>query len=84
MTNHLVPSTLIKFIKENYKEATHIPNFCLLFKEVAIKGIGNTLNKTLLSFMSRTLINSLESEENPDKIVELQAQIFLQLSLKMN
>jgi len=34
--------------------------------------------------MSRTLINSLESEENPDKIVELQAQIFLQLSLKMN
>jgi hypothetical protein len=84
VTSHLVPSTLIKLIKENYKEATHISNFCLFFKEVAIKGIGSTLNKTLLNFMGRTLMTYLESEEHPGKVVELQSQIFLQIGLKMN
>jgi hypothetical protein len=56
ITEHLVTPTLIKIIRTEAKEATNLSNFSLFFKRVATKGVGDSLNKTLLSFMNRTLI----------------------------
>jgi hypothetical protein len=56
---------LIKLVKENHKKAAHFANFSLLFKQIVMKGVGDSLNKTLLNFISRTLISHLQSEESP-------------------
>lgn len=36
-----------------------------------MKGVGDSLNKTLLSFCNRSLLIYLENEESPAEIVEL-------------
>jgi hypothetical protein len=51
---------------------------------VVIKGVGDSLNKTLLGFINRTLVEYLQSEESPKEIVKLQSEIFLNIALKMN
>lgn len=61
ITEHLVTPTLIKIIKAQSKQATNLPNISLLFKSVAIKGVGESLNKTLLQLISRTLITFAET-----------------------
>jgi hypothetical protein len=49
-----------------------------------MKGLGDSLNKTLLNFVNRTLTDCLQNEENPQEIVRLSAEVFLSASLKMN
>lgn len=75
---------MIKFTKENFRKTDNITNFSLLFKATVIKGVGDSLNKTLLNFMNSTLTQYLQNEENPQQIVRLQSEIFLQIGLKMN
>jgi hypothetical protein len=58
---HLVPPTLIRLVKLLCKQASHLTNVSLLFKRVAEKGVGDSLNKTLLQFMNRTLTSQAES-----------------------
>lgn len=48
------------------------------------KRVGESLNKVLLSFMNRTLVECLQEEESPREIAALQAEIFLGIGLKMN
>jgi hypothetical protein len=62
ISEHLVPPTLIRLVKILCKQASHLTNVSLLFKSVAQKGVGDSLNKTLLHFMSRTLSSQAESE----------------------
>lgn len=84
LTEHLVTPTLIRVVKAQSKQATNLTNISLLFKSVAAKGVGDSLNKTLLHLINRTLTTFAEAEENPETIIKLQSQIFLGLSLKMN
>lgn len=84
LTSHLVTPTLIRIIKLQAKQGENLRNVSQLFKSVAGKGVGDSLNKTLLALINRTLINYAESEENPENIVKLQSEVFLGLGLKMN
>lgn len=84
ISEHLVTPTLIRIVKAQSKQATNLRNILLLFKRVAGKGVGDSLNKTLLQLVNRTLITFAESEEDPESILKLQAEVFLGLGLKMN
>jgi hypothetical protein len=77
LIEHLAPSSLIKLIKETYRQATHPENYCRLFRSVAQKGVGDSLNKTLLSFTNRWLLQYLSIEESPASLVQLQGDIFV-------
>lgn len=55
VTQHLANSTLIKFIKDTYRIAENITNYSLFFRETVIKGVGDSLNKTLTALINRTL-----------------------------
>lgn len=49
-----------------------------------MKGLGDSLNKTLLNFTNRTLLECFHNEENPQEIVRLSSEVFLNIALKMN
>jgi hypothetical protein len=84
LTSHLVTPTLIRIVKLQAKQGGNFRNVSQLFKSIAGKGVGDSLNKTLLGLISRTLITYAEGEENPESIVKLQSEGFLGLALKMN
>jgi hypothetical protein len=61
VTEHLVTPTLIRIVKAQAKQASNLTNISLLFKCVASKGVGDSLNKTLLQLINRTLTTFAES-----------------------
>jgi len=83
-TAYLNTSTLIRLVKATHKNVNHISNFTIFFKEVAKKGVADSLSKTLQAFMNRSLLYYIETEEDFEDIVQEQANIFLEMALKLN
>ena len=84
IVQHLTVPTLIKLTKQTYKKVDNLVNYSLWFKQVSKRGVSDYLNKTLLLFLNRCLVTFIENEHKLDEIERLNAQIFMEISLKIN